>query len=141
MMGYGRLDPMQLRRIAREAHQRGQSYGVLQQVRNQYGEPARDESGKYILKNKCWIRGIYHTSNSYVSQTVGEVGIGKTKQTPMILSPYYFGREVEAGDIVMTDDGTYYTVTDSNDVSEMMVAVDISLDVKEGAEYVVHDGV
>lgn len=139
-MGYDRLNPMQLMRLAREAHRRGRCYEILKSVKNQYGEPARDENGKYILEDKGWIRGIYHTSNSYVSQTVGDVGIGKTKQTPMILTPYYFGHEIEAGDIVLADDGTYYTVTDINDISEMMVAFEISLEVKEGAEYVVPDG-
>lgn len=131
----GWLKGMQVNRVMRYIYYRGRNFEVFEKVLNQYGEPARDGQGRYIVERKCCLRGLYHTTDAYVSRSVGDTGISTTDQSPMILTPFCYGSMVEAGDIVKINE-KYYIVAEVEDVSQMGLACDISLELKEGVGYV-----
>lgn len=63
---------------------------------NDFGEPTGG------LTEVATIRGIYHETNSYVTQTVGDAATTRTKKQPMILCLMddFDGSGIVEGDVV-----------------------------------------
>lgn len=123
------------------ALRRADIYRVYQKVRNEYGEPIRDGEGRYILEPFGCIRGVYHTSNSYVSQTVAEMAVWHTRQTPMILTSFCDGYRLKPVDhMIEVVKDVYYEVVKATDISDMGIAYDVSMEYKDGEAYVLRDG-
>ena len=118
-------------KVSRQIKVQGTHYTVWRRKLNEYKEPARDNNGKYIIEQVGGLKefsGIYHTSNSFVTEMVGEASRTTTKQQPMVLAIQSETNLLSFGDILVSDAGCCFEVHDVNDVSKIGAVVDISLE-------------
>lgn len=124
------ISAIQLHKMKLYLLRNGMRYDVERKQLNDYGEPIRDENGKYKTETILSFVGLFHTSNSFVSESVAESSITKTKQQPQILSVYEDVRSIMQGDILTVADCVYEVVEVSN-ISNMGIVADISLQKSE----------
>lgn len=72
-------------------------------------------------------RGIFHTTNSYIKSNDAEGARLVSKPQPMILMLYEDGSRVEKDDKVKIGNNVY-KVVEKNDVNNLNIAYDISLE-------------
>lgn len=124
------ISAIQLHKMKLYLLRNGMRYDVERKQLNDYGEPIRDENGKYKTETILSFVGLFHTSNSFVSESVAESSITKTKQQPQILSVYEDVRSIMQGDILTVAD-CVYEVVDVRNISNMGIVADISLQKSE----------
>ena len=124
------ISAIQLHKMKLYLLRNGMRYGVERKQLNDYGEPVRDENGKYKTETILSFVGLFHTSNSFVSESVAESSITKTKQQPQILSVYEDVRSIMQGDILTVAD-CVYEVVEVRNISNMGIVADISLQKSE----------
>ena len=71
-----RFEAYKLKRILKRS---GVDFVFMRSESNEYGEP----EGEPL--EVATVRGLYHETNSYVSNTVGDAATTRTKKQPMIL--------------------------------------------------------
>lgn len=71
-----KFEAYKLRRVLKQS---GVDFVFMRSEKNEYGEP--DGEPLEVAR----LRGIYHETNSYVSNTVGDAATTRTKKQPMIL--------------------------------------------------------
>ena len=124
------ISVIQLHKMKLYLLRNGMRYDVERKQLNDYGEPIRDENGKYKTETILSFVGLFHTSNSFVSESVAESSITKTKQQPQILSVYEDVRSIMQGDILTVAD-CVYEVVEVRNISNMGIVADISLQKSE----------
>lgn len=124
------ISAIQLHKMKLYLLRNGMRYDVERKQLNDYGEPIRDENGKYKTETILSFVGLFHTSNSFVSESVAESSITKTKQQPQILSVYGDVRSIMQGDI-LTVANCVYEVVEVRNISNMGIVADISLQKSE----------
>lgn len=124
------ISAIQLHKMKLYLLRNGMRYDVERKQLNDYGEPIRDENGKYKTETIPSFVGLFHTSNSFVSESVAESSITKTKQQPQILSVYEDVRSIMQGDI-LTVANCVYEVVEVRNISNMGIVADISLQKSE----------
>lgn len=124
------ISAIQLHKMKLYLLRNGMRYDVERKQLNDYGEPIRDENGKYKTEIILSFVGLFHTSNSFVSESVAESSITKTKQQPQILSVYEDVRSIMQGDILTVAD-CVYEVVEVRNISNMGIVADISLQKSE----------
>lgn len=124
------ISAIQLHKMKLYLLRNGMRYDVERKQLNDYGEPIRDENGKYKTETILSFVGLFHTSNSFVSESVAESSITKTKQQPQILSVYEDVRSIMQGDI-LTVANCVYEVVEVRNISNMGIVADISLQKSE----------
>lgn len=124
------ISAIQLHKMKLYLLRNGMRYDVERKQLNDYGEPIRDENGKYKTEAILSFVGLFHTSNSFVSESVAESSITKTKQQPQILSVYEDVRSIMQGDILTVAD-CVYEVVEVRNISNMGIVADISLQKSE----------
>lgn len=77
------------------------------------------------------VKGIYHTTNTYVKESNIEGARLKSKLQPMILMLYEDGAKLQQDDVVQIQQNTYKVVA-LNDVNNFGVAYDVSLEQYDG---------
>lgn len=83
------------------------------------------------VKESINIRGLFHTTNSYIKNADTEGARLVSKPQPMILALYEDGNKIQKDDEVEMQ-GRKYKVTASNDINNFGVAIDISLELVNG---------
>ena len=124
------ISAIQLHKMKLYLLRNGMRYDVERKQLNDYGEPIRDENGKYKTETILSFVGLFHTSNSFVSESVAESSITKTKQQPQILSVYEDVRSIMQGDI-LTVANCVYEVVEVRNISNIGIVADISLQKSE----------
>lgn len=76
------------------------------------------------------LEGIFHTSNSYISQNTADGSKTFAKPTPMILTLYEQGNMIKTNDMVIIE-GNNYKVIKTNNINDFNVAIDISLELMQ----------
>lgn len=66
-------------KLSRLIKQSGKDFVIKRRTRNEFNEL----SGEVVTVGM--LRGIYHESNSYETETVGDASIARTKKQPMVL--------------------------------------------------------
>ena len=124
------ISAIQLHKMKLYLLRNGMRYDVERKQLNDYGEPIRDENGKYKTETILSFVGLFHTSNSFVSESVAESSITKTKQQPQILSVYEDVRSIMQGDILTVAE-CVYEVVEVRNISNIGIVADISLQKSE----------
>ena len=100
----------------------GTDYSFDRFKTNEFGETTTEVSETNI------VRGIFHTASSgYVFETTADSGIVESKQSPQISCLHESIIFIEPGDQVIVS-GHKYKVTGTNDVNEMKILGEISLE-------------
>lgn len=112
----------------------GIDISFIRMIKNEYGEIIEDQNS--VIKT---IKGIYHEANGYVSETVSDATVYRSKKTPMILTDVE-NIKILLGDAdvpftevdyklvtLKLDDNRIYSISGIVDVQEYGVAFDISL--------------
>lgn len=123
------FSPFTLSKIKRLLEISGQDYEVLRRELNEYGEP-QEEGSIYT------IRGILHPTVGYISTSLSEGSLTRSKPSNQILtlwkeipSPLYIsGKDLRAQDIIKVNDKTY-RVSGVSNLGEFNLIADISLEV------------
>lgn len=73
------------------------------------------------------IKGLFHTSKSFLTKTVGDGNVTHGKGQPMVLTSYSEGKVLLMDDIVTIGDMMYH-VTGLNNVEQYGILLDVSLE-------------
>lgn len=98
----------------------GETYLFTQSSYNEFGEP---EEGTQVIE----IKGLWHTSNSFIQQTVSEATKINSKQQPQLLCEYKEAKELNAGATIKIEDSVY-KVIEVIDIGNFGVIGDICLE-------------
>ena len=109
-------------RIQREIDWSGAEYTFTHKEEDKYHREASEVS--YVVK------GIFHQATSYKNKNSDNGSVTSTKPSPMILCMYQDGAQVSIGDTVIINKQDYL-VTGIQNVQELNVAFDISLELNE----------
>lgn len=109
-----------LYQVKRAIRVHGETYSFTQAMYNEFGEP---EDSEDILS----INGIWHTSNSFIQQTISEATKINSKQQPQLLCSYEDATKLEKNATLSCDSGKY-KVIDIINVGGFCVIADICLE-------------
>lgn len=112
---------MELYKVSREIQRHGDKADVYEVILDEYGE--------YKDKSKTGnISVLFHITKGYVSQSVGDATVSRSKGQPALIMSYDDSANINVGNIVMYN-GKSYKVVDKNNVQEYNIVVDVSLEV------------
>ncbi len=114
----------QIHKVAQAIKTHGSSFTFARPAVNEFGEPT--DGG-----TKIKIRGLYHTTHSFVSTSGTQGSTTRSKRSPLILALMEDGAKIQTGDTLIYQ-GRKYTVTEVQNVSEMNICTDISLEEVQG---------
>lgn len=83
------------------------------------------------VQDSISVRGLFHTTNTYIKNTNSENARLVSKPQPMVLMLYEDGNKIQKDDRVEMQ-GNVYKVTEKNDINNFGVAFDISLELVYG---------
>ena len=112
---------MELCKVSREIQRHGDKADVYEVILDDYGE----YQGKNMTGS---ISVLFHITKGYVSQSVGDATISRSKGQPAFLMTYSEAEKIKAGDIALYN-GKYYRVVEKNNIQEYNIVVDVSLEV------------
>lgn len=98
----------------------GETYLFTQSSYNEFGEP---EEGDSVVE----INGLWHTSNSFIQQTVSEATKINSKQQPQLLCEYKKAKELNSEATLKIEDSVY-KVIEVIDIGNFGVIGDICLE-------------
>ena len=110
------------RKIQREIDWSGENFVFTHNEEDKYHRETAETSYS--------IKGIFHQSTSYSNKTSNDGSTTRTKPSPMILCNYDDGVQINLGDSVNINNQDYF-VTAIQNVQELNVAFDISLELNE----------
>lgn len=109
--------------ILRNIKAHGQTFVFKRQGKNTFGEPNGTET---VVAS---IEGLFHQSRSYITKNTSDGTISRTKPQPQILCLVSDSTKlIKQGDILFLSDNKY-TVTGVDNLGELDMACDISLEV------------
>lgn len=106
--------------IRRMLNSRGKDYTFLRDRLNSFGEPSGDT-------DPITIRGLFHESTGYLPTDSQEGGSLHKKSSPMMLCLWEDPFPIKVGDTLSFDE-LKYVVSGVKDLSNLHIAVDISLE-------------
>lgn len=109
-----------LYQVNRAIRVQGETYLFTQSSYNEFGEP---EEGAQVIE----IKGLWHTSNSFIQQTVSEATKINSKQQPQLLCEYKEAKELTSEDTLKIEDSVY-KVIEVIDIGNFGVIGDICLE-------------
>lgn len=112
-------------KIKRQLQLNGIDLAFVHHGLDEYGQVSDDATGSVV------VRGLFHTTNSFVSGTDSENARLSSKPQPMVLALYDEGKEVQKDDTVQIRENAYKVVK-KNDVNNLGIALDISLELLDG---------
>lgn len=111
--------PQQLRVLRRLIQLRGQEATVCKNTLNEFGEVSGTE-------NIGTTRGLFHEANGYLGTLIAEAGKTYAEKQPMFLVEYTGSIQKED---VLEIRGTRFRVTGMDDLGNLGIFLDISLEV------------
>lgn len=108
-------------KVDRQIKINGQRFEFIRYEEDEFHQVSDEQSTIVILE------GIFHTSNSYISQNTTDGGKTFAKPTPMILTLYEQGNMIKTNDMVIIEENKYKVVR-TNNINDFNVAIDISLE-------------
>lgn len=118
-MSFGRA--FQINKVNRLISTNGEIFNFKRRKRNEFNEFTDEEQ-------TVQIKGIFHQTNSYVSQTGMEAGLIRSKPQPLVMCLKEEAEKIMKDDILEYK-GKQYKVIDKTNLVELDICVDISLDV------------
>lgn len=112
----------ELHYIQREIKTHGEEYTFYRKRLDQY----KQDTGE--TEEVATVRGLYHTEKGYVTETSGDYGKTRTRGNPKLLIMFDQIGDIQKNDIVVVN-GNVYNVVDLNNVAELNVVYDLSLEV------------
>lgn len=116
----------QKNKVSRFIQQYGETFVFKRPKLNDFGEPINDGFEEITIK------GVYHETNSYVSQTITEGTVTRTKKQPMILCFVSEAEKLKYGDALEYKQNKYNVVSALN-LAQLDICCDISLEVVQDA--------
>lgn len=117
----GATDKFLRTKVKRLIASSGVEVRFIRYVTNKYDEPTEE------IEFETTIKTVFHTTKSYVKQTIGDSSKTITKQQPMLLALYEDTLELSNGDNAYFN-GKHYTISGITNVNELNSACDISLE-------------
>lgn len=114
----------QVAKFKRLLHTQGRLFEFTKPSMNEFGEPT-SEGVSY------GINGVFHTTHSYVSKSVSDGSVTRSKASPMIMCLWGEANQVEIGHEV-TLNGTTYKVNGVTNINEDNLLADISIEEVQG---------
>lgn len=114
-------------KIKRQINQNGQDFMFMRHGVDEYHQ-VTDNYVSYFE-----VRGIFHTTNNYISQNISDGSRITKKPQAMVLTTYDYGLPIQKDDEVEIADKKY-VVVDKNNVNSFNVAFDISLELVQWQE-------
>lgn len=118
-MSFGRA--FQINKVNRLISTNGEIFNFKRRKKNEFNEFTDEEQ-------TVQIKGIFHQTNSYVSQTGMEAGLIRSKPQPLVMCLKEEAEKIMKDDILEYK-GKQYKVIDRTNLVELDICVDISLDV------------
>lgn len=117
-------------KLKRELKRNGTKLTFYRRQKNEFGLLSGD------VEEVATFTCLYHESNSYISESVGDATVSRNVKTPMLLclvqditfSHLAIGDYVNVPNIVTGEMKTYY-VTGITDISDFGIIADVSLEV------------
>ena len=111
----------QIERISQNIKHHGTEFTFKSFKLDEFNEPTKDY-------DEIQIKGLFHQSKSYVSSQTTNGTISRSKPKPMILTLIdEISSSIQMNDIVKYH-GNTYKVIESNDLNNLGIALDISLE-------------
>lgn len=107
--------------VERAIRVNGKRYTVLRDGLNQFKEP--DGTQSVVVE----LVGLWHESGSYFTLQGADGSTVQSKKTPRVLTLMEYAKGIKQGDFIFAH-GTRYNVNGVDDVSELGVFADISLE-------------
>ena len=108
-------------RIEQQLKYNGIEYEFTRYMEDKYHQVVSEEEEKIV------ITGIYHETNSHITETGSDGSVTTSKPVPMILCLWSDASNIKNGDIVEIS-GNRYKVTGSSNIQNYDIAGDISLE-------------
>lgn len=116
----------QKNKVSRFIQQYGESFIFKRSKLNDFGEPVKDE------QETIEVVGVYHETNSFVSQTTTEGTVIRTKKQPMILCFDSEAKKLNFGDVLEYKENKYKVISVLN-LAQLDICCDVSLEVVQNA--------
>lgn len=108
-------------KLKRAISTEGTTLTFLRDNLNSFNEPSGTKETVAVVK------GILHSSNSYVSLTTGDAATVQSKPVPMFLMLYEDSKGIQQGDYTMIND-VKHKVNGVTDVNRLQLAAEVSLE-------------
>lgn len=112
----------QINKVNRLIRLYGQNFIFKRQKLNEYNEPIKDD------EEQIEVFGVYHETNSIITQTSSEAAVLRSKVQPLIMCMNDEAEKIKKNDLLEIK-GTKYKVVDKIDLNKMGICVDVSLEV------------
>ena len=112
----------ELYKIKREIYINGKRYKIYRENEDDYGTI----TGEYTLVEDD-IKGLFHTSKSYISSEISDGTKTHTKGQPMLLTCYEDTERIKQGDVIFIGDNKY-KIIEKNNIQMYDIVCDISME-------------
>lgn len=112
---------IELYKVQREIKMHGSEFTVKRNKIDEYKEPTGEQ------ETITAFRGLFHITKTFQTRTIKDGTVTRTKGQPMVLADYSDIKEICNGDIIEYN-GLEYTVADVNNVEQMNIIADISME-------------
>lgn len=113
---------MELHKVEREVKTHGTAYTFFREKKDEYGENTEEQAEMIVT-----IRGLFHISKEYVTETTQDGTKTHSKGSPKLLVAYVETKNIQNGDYLEINKNKY-KVVDKNNIQEYSIVVDISLE-------------
>ena len=111
-------------KIKRQINQNGQKFVFLRYSEDEYHQISDEATSEFEIK------GLFHTTNIYITMNTNDGSRASSKPQPMILTTFDQGENVKIDDEVIISDKTYVVIGKTN-FNSFNIAYDISLRLKD----------
>lgn len=112
---------IELYKVQREIKMHGSEFTVKRNKIDEYKEPTCEQ------ETITAFRGLFHITKAFQTRTIKDGTVTRTKGQQMVLADYSDIKEIRNGDIIEYN-GLDYTVADVNNVEQMNIIADISME-------------
>lgn len=114
----------QIYKVAHNIRTQGSSFLFARPMENEFGEPT---AGSTPIE----VQGLYHTTGGYVTANGADGSTTRSKRSPMVLALIEEGKAIQTGD-TLEYKGRHYKVTEVQDICELGICAEISLEEVQG---------
>lgn len=112
---------IELYKVQREIKMHGSDFTVKRNKIDEYKEPTGEK------ETITTFRGLFHITKTFQTRNISDGTVTRTKGQPMVLVDYSDVGEIRNGDTIEYN-GLEYTVADVNNVEQMNIIADISME-------------
>ena len=112
---------MELHKVSQEIRIHGNDYNVYRKELDKY----KEHTGKEIKVTQ--IKGLYHITKGYVTETAQDGTRTHLKGQPMLLCKHEETKDIQNGDYIRINQNVY-KVIDKNNIQEYNIITDISME-------------